>query len=363
MGVIKRVVKPTTRRGKRALEAREPKLIENAKQCIFLRGLKGGDAVLNCVKDFTKLKKPHAVFFSRKQQEIRPFEAVNEVEGFARKYDSSLFGFASHNKKRPNNLILGRIFDQQVLDMIELGIEKYKGLDDFKNAKVAAGSKPCLLFSGEPFHTPSSDFARIKNLLVDFFHGEEVTNIRLEGLEHVLQFVAVDSKIFMRSYRVIMKKSGEKTPYVELEEIGPSADFVVRRTKLASADLFKAATRRPKELKIKKVKNISKDVFGSKLGRVHMPKQNLNQLPTRNMKGLRRTAAEQKVERAKRTKDRKDKKASVSRRGVSTKANNPNIQALGQRDPGSKAFASGTTNSALAKLNTSRPSMLLNLSE
>ena len=134
--------------------------------------------------------------------------------------------------------------------MIELGIEKYKGLAEFKNAKVGAGCKPCLLFSGEAFQTPTSDFYRVKNLLVDFFRGEEITNIRLEGIEHVMQFVCIDNKIFMRSYRIILKKSGEKTPYIELEEIGPSVDFVLKRTKLASADLFKSACKKPKELKV-----------------------------------------------------------------------------------------------------------------
>lgn len=342
MGIIQRVVKPKTRRGKRALIKREAKLIENTKQCLFIRGSKTSNVIVNCVKDLTKLKKPHAVFLNRKH-DILPFEAVNAVESLTRKYDSSLFGLVSHNKKRPNNLILGRIFDQQVLDMVELGVENFKSLDEFKNAKVALGNKPCLLFSGEPFQTPSSDFYRLKNLFVDFFRGEEIVNIRLQGIEHVLQFVAVENKVLLRSYRIILKKSGEKTPYVELEEIGPSMDFVLRRTKLASADLFKSACKQPKELKVKKVKNVSKDVFGSTMGRVHMPKQNLSNLPTRNMKGLKRTVAEKKVERA--------QKVAIRR-----KKENPNLIPLGGSN------TPGPSSSAIAKLNTSRPSILLNTS-
>ena len=42
-------------------------------------------------------------------------------------------------------------------------------------------------------------------------------------------------------------------------------------------------------LQPKKVKNMSRDVFGSKLGRVHMKRQDFRQLQTRKMKGLKRT--------------------------------------------------------------------------
>jgi ribosome production factor 2 len=143
------------------------------------------------------------------------------------------------------------MFDAQVLDMVELGIERFKGLDEFKVPKFAVGSKPCLIFSGEPFLSETSDFFRIKNLLVDFLAGEEITNIRLEGIEHVMSFVAVENKIYMRGYKIVLKKSGQKTPYAELEEMGPSVDLVLRRVKLASADLFKSACKKPKELKVR----------------------------------------------------------------------------------------------------------------
>lgn len=47
-----------------------------------------------------------------------------------------------------------------------------------------------------------------------------------------------------------MKKSGTRTPHIELEEIGPAADLVIRRTRLASSDLFKTACRTPAAAKV-----------------------------------------------------------------------------------------------------------------
>lgn len=83
-----------------------------------------------------------------------------------------------------------------------------------------------------------------------------------------------------------------KTPRVETTEIGPRFDLSIRRSHLASDELFKSACRKPKEVKAKKKKNISKDPFGSKLGRVHMTKQNLDELQTRKLKGLKRKPEE-----------------------------------------------------------------------
>jgi hypothetical protein len=45
---------------------------------------------------------------------------------------SGLFALASHNKKRPDNLILGRFFNHALLDMSEVGIDAYTPMAAFK---------------------------------------------------------------------------------------------------------------------------------------------------------------------------------------------------------------------------------------
>lgn len=92
------------------------------------------------------------------------------------------------------------MYDHHLLDMFELGIDKYKGLKDFQVGKVMTGVKPCIIFSGESFEH-GHEYSRLKNLLVDFFRGDQPDAVRLQGLEHVIQVTAVDDTILYRSYR------------------------------------------------------------------------------------------------------------------------------------------------------------------
>ena len=74
------------------------------------------------------------------------------IENQSVKYDCSLFAVGSHQKKRPDNLVLGRVFDGHVLDMFEFGIENFKGTALFKATEhITSELKPILLFQGEQF--------------------------------------------------------------------------------------------------------------------------------------------------------------------------------------------------------------------
>ena len=63
---------------------------------------------------------------------------------------------------------------------------------------------------------------------------------------------------------------------------------------IAVTDLIKCAMKQPKAVNVpKKKKNIERDAMGSKLGRIHMHKQDFSKLVTRSrFKGLKRGRAE-----------------------------------------------------------------------
>lgn len=211
--------KPTTRKGKKVLLSREPKVVEDAKRTLFFQGRKASEKIKNVLKDLYDLKKPDAKMLIRKN-DITIFENATPVEIFCRKNETPLFVMGSHSKKRPDNLVVGRMFDYSLLDMIELGVDSYKGLKEFCVEKVMLGTKPCLVFNG-PLWDQSDDLKQLKSIFIDIFHREHAEAVRLQGLEHALSFTASDGgKVALRSYKVLLKKSGNRTPRIELEEIG-----------------------------------------------------------------------------------------------------------------------------------------------
>ncbi|OBZ85885.1 Ribosome production factor 2 [Choanephora cucurbitarum] len=287
-----RTVKPKNARAKRFLKNREAKVHENPKNSLIVRGSTTSQVVNDALKDLYALKRPNAVHFTKKN-ELKPFEDEEKLEFFSQKNDSAFVVVGTHSKKRPHNLVFTRMFNHQVLDMYEFGIENPKSMSSIPGPKCSVGLKPLMVFNGDRFESDET-YKYMKNYFLDFFNGEEASAINLAGLEHVVSLTATpDDRILFRTYLIEMKKSGSKTPRVELEEMGPSYDLKVRRTTAPKAELWKAACKVPKEVKPKKVKNIEKDEMGDTYGRVHLGKQDLSKLQTRKMKGLKKRGADE----------------------------------------------------------------------
>ncbi len=176
--------------------------------------------------------------------------------------------------------------------------ESFRQLGQFKNKKCAVGLKPMLLFAGTPFESPVSDeYTLVKSFFTDFFKGEPADKVDVEGLQYIVSISARDTvdgeeakpKVHLRVYLILTKKSGQKLPRVEVEEMGPRMDFRVGRIKEADETVMKEALRRAKTSVERPKKNISTDIMGDKLGRIHLGKQDLKELQTRKMKGLKRS--------------------------------------------------------------------------
>jgi len=291
--------KPRNARSKRALTKKAPKAVENPKTALFLRGTSCSQITQDALTDLYSLRLPLAKKFTKKNG-IHPFEDTASLEFFSEKNDASILVFGSSSKKRPNSITFVRTFDYKVLDMLELYLEaeSFRTLNQFKNKKCAVGLKPLLLFSGTPFENPVQDeYTLAKSFFTDFFKGEPADKVDVEGLQYLVSIMAAEPvpgaeskpKIHLRVYLIRTKRSGQKLPRVEVEEMGPRMDFRVGRMKEADEAMMKEALRRVKTTAERPKKNISTDIVGDKMGRIHLGKQDLKELQTRKMKGLKRS--------------------------------------------------------------------------
>jgi len=292
--------KAKTNLGKRALMKKAPKLVETeGKMCVMLHGGKSSQVLKNLITDLSVLKKGECHKMTRKNDGIRPFEGGGEtsLEFFAQKADAGAFVLGTHQKKRPDCLTVGRFFDYHLFDMVELLVRNYKPMDSFGSVGNGAvlGSKPCMVFLGDRFETEPA-LRMAKNVLMDIFRGKPATRINLKGVDRVIICTALEEAVMFRQCVIRYKKSGTRLPKVELEEMGPSFDFVVGRHQEPPPDVKKQAYAKAKIGK--KVKNVEHDSLEGKVGRIYVEKQTgLEELAMMKMKGLkreRRQAAEER---------------------------------------------------------------------
>lgn len=126
-----RIAKPRNARSKRAAQKKEPREFEGCKKAVFVRGSHSSEKVSIALRELSLLKKPYSIPFNKKN-ELIPFEDASSLEFWGQKNDASLFVLANHQKKRPHNLTFARLFDGNLLDMYEMGIDSIRGHDDFK---------------------------------------------------------------------------------------------------------------------------------------------------------------------------------------------------------------------------------------
>lgn len=288
-------------------------LVENSRSVLLLKGIKCSNDLNIVLKDLRALKAPHSKLLS-KNNVIQTFddEGQHSLEFLMTKNDCSMFALASHNKKRPNNLCIGRTFDRRILDVVELGVERYKSLLDYKGCpKKRIGSKPMMLFVGDGWHL-NAELKRLQNLLIDFHRGDVVDKIVLSGLDHIMVFTTAYNtvgendddansikkiRIHQRVYYCKLKRNpnGGSSPIPYLTPSGPDMDFVIRRYQFATPDVWKMAIRQPTANKAKKTKNRTTNIFGETVGRLHLEKQDIEKMGGKKTKALRRA---EKIEKA-----------------------------------------------------------------
>jgi len=151
-------------RSVRAEKAAEPKLVEGEKVMLLIRGPHTSDLAVTAMKELGLLKKPAVVGLQRKNP-ILPFEDATSLEFLCTKNECGAFLYVSHTKKRPHNMVLGRVFDGHLLDMVELGITRFTSMVEHKGPSKAMRSTPAFVFAGDKWDL-DGNLTRLRSLLL-----------------------------------------------------------------------------------------------------------------------------------------------------------------------------------------------------
>ena len=105
-----------TKKGKRYLEQKAPQVVEYCKRLLLLYGHKTSQTVKDVMVELKHLRdRAECRHLTRKNDNILPFENGGEtsLEFLCNKQDCGAFVVGSSTKKRPNNLIFGRVYDEK----------------------------------------------------------------------------------------------------------------------------------------------------------------------------------------------------------------------------------------------------------
>ena len=126
----------------------------------------------------------------QKKNNIQPFEDGSYLEHVADKYDAGFVLFGSHNKKRPNNMIISRMYNHNLLDLLEVGIDSVKTMVEFKETcHIEIGQQPILIFQGDPFDL-SERHIKFKNMMIDFFRIKHLKSTNILATQRIIAFTA-----------------------------------------------------------------------------------------------------------------------------------------------------------------------------
>ncbi|OII72824.1 uncharacterized protein cubi_03694 [Cryptosporidium ubiquitum] len=299
---------------------RESQVNEETKRRLIIKGSKCKENIQSLLKDLFKIF-PRAYTkivrgITKGELITSPWVDFHKMEQLSYKHGSSISIFANSSKKHPFRLIFTRYYDSHILDMYEFNVLNYKGISPIVELPKY-GSKPIVICQGAPFESDDV-YKSMRAMFFDTFSGPIVrgSKLFLKGFDHLILITAYESKtekntdhssiiglqdskiyIDIRSYLIHLNKPTEHipnesliksdqslilngSPRAILSEIGLQIKMELVKHQIPDKSLLKSAMMIPREIKPKKVKNITTNVLGESIGRIHVGKQDLSTLNT-----------------------------------------------------------------------------------
>ncbi|KAF9763028.1 Ribosome production factor 2 like protein [Nosema granulosis] len=199
------------------------------------------------------------------KRDIDPYKDTELTEKLLAKTNTKLF----MNINKSNQLVLGRSFNNEIIDMLQFKIVDCKLTKDFDVPGFELHSKYFILLN-------NIKDKRKENLFIDLLNMRS-SKICLEGVNYCWVVSRTDSVFVWKYCRVFNDNS--------IQDVGPSLNMVLENAYHCGDEKYKLAV--GENSNKKKSKNTYKNAFNDKIGVLHIDKQDLKEVKTRKSKAYK----------------------------------------------------------------------------
>ncbi|SCL99451.1 nucleolar preribosomal assembly protein, putative [Plasmodium chabaudi chabaudi] len=185
--------KAKTRKGNLILKKREGEYQESSKNCLFICSNKRTEELKNLMHDIYIIQKPYTCYMPKLHpQLVNITEKIDKIVEICIHNTCSFFFSIFSTKKNPSRFILGRLYNNKILDYYTFSLLSFIPMSIFPSSKeILFSTKPIVLIQGSYFNM-NENTKYLKNILFDFFKHKNVESFTKNSLQRLVVISAYE---------------------------------------------------------------------------------------------------------------------------------------------------------------------------
>ncbi|VWU48387.1 nucleolar preribosomal assembly protein, putative [Hepatocystis sp. ex Piliocolobus tephrosceles] len=183
-----------TRKGSVILKKREGEYYEESKKCLYVCSNKRTELLKQFMQDIYLIQKPLTCYKPKVNPNL--FNILTKLNLLVDMciHNSCSFFFCINGNKNNSRFLIGRLYNNKILDYYLFSLLKFIPLHSFKLAKeVMYDTKPIVLIQGSYFDQNETN-KYVKNVLFDFFKHRKTDALSKESIQRLIVISAYENK-------------------------------------------------------------------------------------------------------------------------------------------------------------------------
>jgi hypothetical protein len=256
---------------------REPKLNEPGKRLMVIAKSANSPLTKSLVEVFLKVKRNSVRYIDRNGECFPSAEnsspSNGRLERQMKRLDASLFVYLHPSKSGGVKAVFGRTFEYEIIDLCVYEVVAEKSVA-VKVPEIETNSLGLVYVNGR------SENPRVQNLLMDIFREDAPKVVGISVCTHMFALSFTEDSFVLDVLRI------EDRP-LSLHSLMPPLEFTLQRNYQCDEEMFAHCKRTERE-EDRKRKNVVEGGLKTKLGVLHMERQDLSEIKLVKGKAFRK---------------------------------------------------------------------------